>query len=326
MMLKIAHHADGTQRKVHLGGWKKQHADERDEQYRLKLPPGLLKLPPAFDNRGICSAVEDQGELGSCTANMFAAMIESNEIKRSGQHAGLQAVVHSSTPTVTVSNAVTAPDGSISFTTKVTPAVAPPAPTPAPTPAPSPTPAPVKLIQVSRLFEYYATRKVENSVSEDSGASIRDTIKAGYTYGVADEAHWPYIISKFADNPPPAVWSEAASHKVTSYHAISDGDLPTMKSALVSGFLVGFGFTVYDYFMSAAMAKNAVLHLPVKGEQVQGGHAVTLVGYDDSKSAFLVRNSWGPAWGLSGYFWMAYDYVASTRLASDFWVIQSSPV
>jgi len=318
-MLKLAHHADGSQRKIHLGGWKKQPVDARDEEYRLKLPPGLVKLPPSYDNRGICSAVEDQGELGSCTANMFAAMIESNEIKKSGRAGShLGAVVHTVTPpTITTSAAAVAADGSISFTTKVTPSAA---------PAPAPGPAPAKLIQVSRLFEYYATRKIENSVSEDSGASIRDTIKAGYTYGVADEAAWPYNVTKFADNPPANIWADAAAHKVSSYHAIADGDYATMKSALASGFLVGFGFTVYDYFMSAAMAKNAVLHLPVKGESVQGGHAVCLVGYDDAKGAFLVRNSWGAGWGLHGYFWMAMDYVANTRLSSDFWVIQSSPV
>jgi C1A family cysteine protease len=323
-MLKIAHHADGSQRKIHLGGWKKQHADARDEEFRLKLPTGLLKVPASYDNRAICSAVEDQGELGSCTANMFAAMIESNEIKRSGRGGvANRIVVHVTTPpTVTTSGVAVASDGSISFSTKVVPGSA-PAPTP---PAPTPPPPPAKLIQVSRLFEYYATRKIENSLSEDSGASIRDTIKAGYTYGVADEAHWAYDVSKFAVNPPANVWTEAAQHKVSSYHAIADGDTATMKSALASGFLVGFGFTVYDYFMSAAMAKNGVLNLPTSGEQVQGGHAVTLVGYDDSKSAFLVRNSWGAGWGLQGYFWMAMSYVANTRLASDFWVIQSSPV
>jgi len=37
-----------------------------------------------------------------------------------------------------------------------------------------------------------------------------------------------------------------------------------------------------------------------------GGHAVVLVGWDDSKGAWLMRNSWGKDWGLGGYAWMAY--------------------
>lgn len=34
--------------------------------------------------------------------------------------------------------------------------------------------------------------------------------------------------------------------------------------------------------------------------QNQGGHAVSIVGYKDNY--WIVRNSWGGAWGESGYF------------------------
>ena len=36
-------------------------------------------------------------------------------------------------------------------------------------------------------------------------------------------------------------------------------------------------------------------------------HGVTLVGWDDSKHAWLIKNSWGTDWGLDGYGWIAYD-------------------
>ncbi len=36
-------------------------------------------------------------------------------------------------------------------------------------------------------------------------------------------------------------------------------------------------------------------------------HAITIVGWDDSKKAYLVKNSWGPAWGENGYIWVEYD-------------------
>jgi C1A family cysteine protease len=324
-MLRTAHHSDGTTRQIHLGGWKRQHVDTRDEGFRLKVPQGLLALPASNDNRWLCSSIEDQGELGSCTANMFAALIESNQLKAKGIRSSLLAT----TAQVAVSAVSVQSNGNIVFTTTVTPPAA-----PAPTPTPTPTPAPAKLVQVSRLFEYYATRKIEGTTSEDSGATIRDTIKAGAQYGVADEATWPYDVAKFAVNPPTTVWTAAATHKVTSYHSIADGDLTSMKSALVSGFLVGFGFEVYDYFMTASMASKGYLAVPRSTEGYQGGHAVCLVGYDDnagpfpdgSRGGFLIRNSWGTSWGLAGYFWMSYAYVQSTRLASDFWVIQSSPV
>ncbi len=311
-MIKIAHEAGGTQRKVHLGGWQRQYKDPRDEEYRIKLHGAFSATPSAVDNRPLCSPVEDQGELGSCTANMFAGLIESNEIRRT------KGVLHARTsvPTVSVTSITTDTTGAISYQTKVTPVSA---------PAPTPTPAPA-LIRVSRLFEYYATRKIEGTTSEDAGASIRDTIKAGVQYGCVDEALYPYNINIFAQNPAQSVWTAAAAHKVTSYHSIADGDLATMKAALATGSLIGFGFSVYDYFLSAEMASKAVLNVPSSSESLQGGHAVCLVGYDDTKKAFLVRNSWSTGWGLAGYFWMSYDYVASSKLASDFWVVASAPI
>jgi C1A family cysteine protease len=35
-------------------------------------------------------------------------------------------------------------------------------------------------------------------------------------------------------------------------------------------------------------------------------HAITIVGWDDKKNAYLVKNSWGPQWGDDGYVWVEY--------------------
>ena len=56
-------------------------------------------------------------------------------------------------------------------------------------------------------------------------------------------------------------------------------------------------------------------------------HAVVAVGYGtDAETGldyYLIRNSWGAAWGLSGHFWLPYDYITSTNgLANDFWTIR----
>lgn len=38
-------------------------------------------------------------------------------------------------------------------------------------------------------------------------------------------------------------------------------------------------------------------------------HAVMIIGWDDDKGAWLVRNSWGDSgWGISGYAWVKYGY------------------
>jgi C1A family cysteine protease len=43
----------------------------------------------------------------------------------------------------------------------------------------------------------------------------------------------------------------------------------------------------------------------------QGGHAILIVGYDDNKQCFIVKNSWGAGWGESGYFEIAYSQLST---------------
>ena len=69
------------------------------------------------------------------------------------------------------------------------------------------------------------------------------------------------------------------------------------------------------------MARTGILKLPGKKEKMMGGHAVAAVGYNTAKKALLVRNSWGPDWGLKGYFWMPFKYATDPNLADDFWAI-----
>ena len=46
------------------------------------------------------------------------------------------------------------------------------------------------------------------------------------------------------------------------------------------------------------------------------------VGYDDASRMFFVRNSWGPDWGLKGYFRIRTLILTDPKLASDFWTVR----
>ena len=43
---------------------------------------------------------------------------------------------------------------------------------------------------------------------------------------------------------------------------------------------------------------------PRTGDKRQGGHAMTVVGYNEE--GFIIRNSWGPYWGNDGYCTYTY--------------------
>jgi C1A family cysteine protease len=56
-------------------------------------------------------------------------------------------------------------------------------------------------------------------------------------------------------------------------------------------------------------------------ERCLGGHCVLLVGYDDTTQQFTCMNSWGPHWGLDGFFKIPYNYILNPKLADEFWVL-----
>ena len=55
-------------------GWLPDIPDQRDYLYKAIQP--VIRLPRKIDLRGLCSEVERQGELGSCTAQALAGNIE----------------------------------------------------------------------------------------------------------------------------------------------------------------------------------------------------------------------------------------------------------
>jgi C1A family cysteine protease len=173
----------------------------------------------------------------------------------------------------------------------------------------------------SRLFIYYNERVIEHSISSDSGAMIRDGIKSVHKQGVCPENMWPYNPNRFADRPLQSCYTEATSHQVLSYHRVNR-NVNQMKSCLAEGFPFVMGFTVYESFEGPDVAKTGKLNMPKKGEDQVGGHAVLCVGYDSKSSRFIIRNSWGANWGLSGYFTMPFDYLLEPKLSSDFWTIR----
>jgi hypothetical protein len=91
-----------------------------------------------------------------------------------------------------------------------------------------------------------------------------------------------------------------------------------IKQALLKGPLMTTMIVYEDFmFYTGGVYKRTI------GDMV-GGHAVSIVGWNDADSAWIVRNSWGPEWGMGGYFEIAWNDSFSS-LALRTWGLEVAP-
>ena len=120
---------------------------------------------------------------------------------------------------------------------------------------------------------------------------------------------WPYNKAVVANNeggPPPAnAQAQAASFKVISTKQLQARWLQDLKGALADGQPVAFSVSIFQSWQNPWTYRNGDIRLPLPGERNLGGHAMCMVGYADDDDVpgggyFIVRNSWGEAFGQQG--------------------------
>ncbi len=173
----------------------------------------------------------------------------------------------------------------------------------------------------SQLFVYYNTRFIEGTVDEDSGAYIRDAVKSLNKFGVPPQNDWPYIIDKFKERPSDQSYTNGTLREAVKYVQIEQ-TTTAMKTVLANGYPFVIGFNVYESFWNTG--SDGIVALPdPKKENLDGGHAVLVVGYKqiNGQLYWICRNSWGKEWGDNGYFYMPERYLANSDEADDFWAV-----
>ena len=116
--------------------------------------------------------------------------------------------------------------------------------------------------------------------------------------------------------------SDAALHPAVKYTRVVGQTLADMvyrtRHCLAKAGPVVIGVQVYQSFEDTPSGN---VPMPEVAEELLGGHAILLVGYDDKTQRFTFRNSWGTSWGDAGYGTLPYAYVGDSNLTSDCWSI-----
>lgn len=143
----------------------------------------------------------------------------------------------------------------------------------------------------------------------DGGISYDAAMQALSTQGQPDSTEWPYdgCLDHLADGYGPPSTAEACRPwkkcdlrrvplNVDDFRELLSADRPVT--------------IMIPMFEELYEPENGTIVVPENPTWLDGNHAISLVGYDDTKAQFLFRNSWGRDWGDEGHARISYEFVA----------------
>jgi len=155
----------------------------------------------------------------------------------------------------------------------------------------------------SFLYNY-----IKNYQPTTGGTSFGDNFNVLLNQGGSRWGYMPYTTDSTV-KPSIAALTDANLFKIDEYGLISvvPNDIDSFKNYLTTQEIpICIAIQVKPDFDS--LNSNNQVYDDYSGN-LRGYHAITIVGFDDSKNAFKIINSWGKEWGLSGYGWLSYDYI-----------------
>jgi hypothetical protein len=107
--------------------------------------------------------------------------------------------------------------------------------------------------------------------------------------------------------------SSGSEFGLVGYKTIPGDDTQAIKKQLADGHPVAIAAkTHYDL----PRWTGSGIYSPTSGIDPSGNNMMLAVGYDDSRGAWLVQNSWGSGFGFGGRYWMSYQTFSETVVAA----------
>ena len=139
---------------------------------------------------------------------------------------------------------------------------------------------------------------------KDNGSSISDAMSLIVSRGALTLDQMPYDVNNFTRQPTPDQFQLASKFKAKEFQKLRYNDPSEIKAQLSAGRPVVAGILIDTSFYEL---KGKTIYQSSAGQSL-GGHAITIVGYNDSTGAFKFQNSWGIEWGDKGFGYIDYKY------------------
>ena len=98
----------------------------------------------------------------------------------------------------------------------------------------------------------------------------------------------------------------SGSYLTNTYNKILNNVIDTIDNS----YALLISFTVANNPMFTPGSNNTEFRIPTSKSDIEGGHAVTIVGYNNADKKFIIQNSWGYL-GINktGYFYLDYNII-----------------
>ena len=179
------------------------------------------------------------------------------------------------------------------------------------------------LRDLSEQHLYYEIKLIDGASNLCGTWQVR-AVNALRNRGECRETVWPYNPSSAcnAHGPLPAqARPDGLNYRLNTIQ-VSPRSVAAYKNHMSLQRPVTLSIPVYNsWYLSAETRRSGRITMRVGNEIAEGGHAVLLVGYQDSASSpgggfFIVRNHWGTGWAYAspygpGYGTIPYQYIAN---------------
>jgi hypothetical protein len=156
---------------------------------------------------------------------------------------------------------------------------------------------------------------IYNQVKEGNCMSGAYIPKAGgflQQSGDCKSADFDFPYTDCERQPQAVLVSQSQNHLIKDFVALFDKDTPAKtavmrcKRSIAEGKPVVLGMNISESLKRLSPMDYNWQPSGMASDKMLGGHALCVIGYNDSLGVFEIMNSWGPGWGDQGYFFLSY--------------------